>query len=80
MEARFRCRGIRLLNKAGRPKGAPRPEEPFIGELMPLRGVYKPYRLKKLGAPLRDALTRKGVWVHGFDAPGETETDQTVAA
>jgi len=47
---------------------------------MPLRGVYKPYRLKKLGALLRDALTRKGVWVHGFDAPGETETDQTVAA
>jgi hypothetical protein len=65
----FDAAGIPLLNKAGRPRGAPQPEQPIIGELMPLRGVYKPYRLKILGAPLRDALARKGVWVHGFDTP-----------
>jgi hypothetical protein len=65
----FDAARIRLLNKAGRSRAAPRPEEPIIGELMPLRGVYKPYRLKTLGTPLRDALAREGVWVHGFDIP-----------
>ena len=65
----FDAARIRLLNEAGRPKGAPRPEDPVIGELMPLRGVYKTYFPKTLDSSLRDALERKGVWVHGFGAP-----------
>jgi hypothetical protein len=65
----FHAAGIRLLNVAGRPKSAPRPEEPISGELMPMRGVYKTHYPRTLPDAVRDALARRGLWIHGFGAP-----------